>query len=79
MSQYLVDQIEATPNIKVLLNSSVKSVQGEGRLESVTIANSATKQDATVPATALFIFIGAAPLTEWVAGVLERDDMTTTF
>jgi thioredoxin reductase (NADPH) len=75
MSQYLVDQIEAMPNISVLLNSSVKSVQGVGRLEGVTIANSATGQDVTVPTTALFIFIGAAPRTEWVTGVLERDEM----
>jgi thioredoxin reductase (NADPH) len=41
----------------------------------VTIANAATGQADTVPATALFIFIGAQPRTEWVAGTLERDDM----
>jgi thioredoxin reductase (NADPH) len=75
MSQYLVAQIEATPNITVLLNSSVREVKGEGRLETVTIADAATGQAATMPATALFIFIGAQPHTEWVARVLERDDM----
>jgi thioredoxin reductase (NADPH) len=75
MSQYLVAQIAATPNIHVLLNSSVKEVQGTGRLETVTIANAATGQADTVPATALFIFIGAQPRTEWVVGTLERDDM----
>lgn len=75
MSQYLVAQIAATPNIHVLVNSSVKEVQGTGRLETVTIANAATGQADTVPATALFIFIGAQPRTEWVAGTLERDDM----
>jgi thioredoxin reductase (NADPH) len=75
MSQYLVDQIAATNNIKVLLNSSVKEVHGEGRLETVTIANAATGQTDTVNASALFIFIGAQPRTDWVAGILERDDM----
>jgi thioredoxin reductase (NADPH) len=75
MSQYLVAQIAATPNVHVLLNSSVKEVQGTGRLETVTIANAATGQADTVPATALFIFIGAQPRTEWVVGTLERDDM----
>lgn len=75
MSQYLVDQIGATSNIKVLTNSSVKDVQGEGRLETITITNAATGKNETVAATAIFIFIGAQPRTEWVAGVLERDDM----
>jgi len=75
MSQYLVAQIEATPNIRVLLNSSVKEVKGEGRLDTVTISDAATGRVEIVPATALFIFIGAQPRTDWVAGVLERDDM----
>jgi len=75
MSQYLVAQIEATPNIRVLLNSSVKEVHGSDRLETITITDSATGETQTVRATALFIFIGAQPRTEWVAGVLERDDM----
>jgi len=75
MSQYLLAQIEATPNIRVLLNSSVKEVKGEGRLDTVTISDAATGRVEIVPATALFIFIGAQPRTDWVAGVLERDDM----
>ncbi|MEO6457003.1 MAG: FAD-dependent oxidoreductase [Chloroflexia bacterium] len=75
MSQYLVDQISATENIKVLLNSSVASVQGDDRLRSLTIANSATGAKEAVPAGALFIFIGAQPRTDWVADVLRRDDM----
>lgn len=75
MSQYLVDQIAATPNINVILNSSVAEAHGEGKLESITIANSATRDLMTVPTSALFIFIGAQPRTEWVAGVLERDSI----
>jgi thioredoxin reductase (NADPH) len=75
MSQYLVDQIAATPNINVILNSSVAEVYGEGKLESITIANSATGDLMNVPTSALFVFIGAQPRTEWVAGVLERDNI----
>jgi thioredoxin reductase (NADPH) len=75
MSRYLVDQIDATENICVLLNSSVKEVHGDTRLEAITIANAATGEASTVPAAALFVFIGAQPRTDWVAGVLERDDM----
>ena len=75
MSQYLVAQINATPNIKSLFNSNVTGVQGEGKLEAVTVSNSVTGETATLPTTALLIFIGAMPRTEWVTGVLERDEM----
>jgi thioredoxin reductase (NADPH) len=74
MSSYLVDQIGATPNIHILLNSNVTAVQGTGRLETITIANSATGETVTVPTSAMFIFIGALPHTDWVDGILERDN-----
>jgi thioredoxin reductase (NADPH) len=73
MSQYLVDQIADTPNIKTLYNSNVTGVYGDNRLQSITVTNSATGESQTLPTSALLIFIGAQPHTEWVAGVLERD------
>jgi thioredoxin reductase (NADPH) len=73
MSQYLVDQIGATPNIHVLLNSGVVEVHGETKLDAISIAHSATGELNTVPAAAVFIFIGAQPRTDWVDGALERD------
>src|SRR5207302_11153872 len=73
MSQYLISQITATPNIRLLLNSAVAEVHGESRLEAITVANAATGEKVTLPASYLFIFIGAQPRTEWVADVLERD------
>jgi thioredoxin reductase (NADPH) len=73
MSQYLVDQIGATPNIHVLLNSSVMEVHGEAKLDAISIANSTTGELNKVPAAAVFIFIGAQPRTDWVDGTLERD------
>lgn len=74
MSQYLADQILKTENIKVWLNSSVVEVKGENRLEAITI-NDVRKggEKQTVPAYALFIFIGAQPHTDWLAGTVKRD------
>jgi thioredoxin reductase (NADPH) len=74
MSQYLADQILKTENIKVWLNSSVVEVKGENRLEAITI-NDVIKggEKQTVPAYALFIFIGAQPHTDWLAGIVKRD------
>jgi thioredoxin reductase (NADPH) len=74
MSQYLIDQIESTPNIEVRVFSSVVEAKGETQLESLAIANSITNEVETVPAKSLFIFIGAQPCTEWVQGAIARDD-----
>lgn len=74
MSQYLIDQIEATENITVRVNASVVGVKGETNLEAITIADVSTGEQETVPATSLFIFIGALPQTDWLDGVVERDE-----
>jgi thioredoxin reductase (NADPH) len=73
MSQYLIHQINETPNIHVLLNSKVTEVHGENRLEFITITNTQTRQVQTVPTSGLYIFIGAVPHTDAVAGLIERD------
>jgi thioredoxin reductase (NADPH) len=73
MSQYLVDQICSQDNIEVRLGTVVSAVHGTDRLEAITIQNTDTGQTETVPAAALFIFIGAVPHTELVAGVVERN------
>jgi thioredoxin reductase (NADPH) len=73
MSQYLIHQISETPNIRVLLNSKVKEVIGENRLEFITITNTQTGQLQTVSTSGLYIFIGAVPHTDAAAGLIERD------
>jgi thioredoxin reductase (NADPH) len=73
MSKYLIHQINETPNIRVLLNSKVTEVQGENRLESIIISNTQTGQRQTVSSSGLYIFIGAVPHTDAVAGLIERD------
>jgi thioredoxin reductase (NADPH) len=73
MSQYLIDQIAATPNIDVRVHTEVAEVHGSDRLEAITLFNSATQESTTMPAAALFLFIGAVPHSELVAGVVERN------
>ena len=73
MSQYLVDQIEATDNIEVLVRTEVVEAIGKDRLEAITIVNKDSGQTETVPAAAMFLFIGAVPHSELVAGVVERN------
>jgi thioredoxin reductase (NADPH) len=74
MSDYLVRQIEDKDNIEVLLDTSVASVEGEDHLERITMNSSATGESRTVSAHSLFVFIGAAPKTDWLDGVVERDE-----
>jgi thioredoxin reductase (NADPH) len=73
MSQYLVDQIRGTSNIRVRLNSSVLEAFGANNLESICIHDSTTDQKEVVAASSLFIFIGAAPRTEWLGDAVIRD------
>jgi len=74
MSQYLVDQIQQTSNIAVELNSSVVEVFGEEHLEAIAVHCATSGETTRVPANSLFIFIGAMPGTDWLAGVLEREE-----
>ena len=74
MSQYLIDQIEKTPNIQIWTHASVAEVHGETHLEEVSVLCSDTNKVERVPAGSMFIFIGALPRTDWLAGVVERDD-----
>jgi thioredoxin reductase (NADPH) len=74
MSQYLVDQIALAPTIVVRTGSKIAEVHGERHLQALTLVNAASGEREQVPAAALFIFIGAVPRTDWVAGVVERDE-----
>ncbi|MGD0006182.1 MAG: FAD-dependent oxidoreductase [Anaerolineaceae bacterium] len=73
MSSYLVDQIKTTANIRVVLNAEVLEARGHQRLEEVVVADRTTQQVQTLPAAAMFIFIGAAPRTDLVGGMVQRD------
>jgi thioredoxin reductase (NADPH) len=73
MSQYLIEQIQKRENIEVRPDTLVTAVSGAGKLEQVMIQNQLTGKVETLPAAAMFIFIGAAPHTDLVADVVERN------
>ena len=74
MSYYLVQQIESIPKISVRTCTEVIEAHGDDHLEGLTLRNTANGETETVSAQWLFVFIGAAPLTDWLDGVVERDD-----
>ena len=73
MSQYLIEQIDATDNIEVQTHTEVVAVEGENNLTGLTLLNNQTGETRQVKTKSLFIFIGAKPETEWLDKVLARD------
>jgi thioredoxin reductase (NADPH) len=71
-SKYLRDQIAATSNLEVRFKSEVAEAVGTSRLESAVLKNTEMGALETVPAAAMFIFIGAVPHSEFVASLVER-------
>ncbi len=74
MSYYLVQQIENIPAISVRTCTEVIAAHGDDHLESLTLRNTATGATETASAQWLFLFIGAAPLTDWLDNVVVRDE-----
>jgi thioredoxin reductase (NADPH) len=74
MSNYLIEQIRAIPNIRVETEAEVVEAHGNGHLEAITIANRADGSNRREDTSALFIFIGAVPCTAWLRGLLPQDD-----
>src|SRR5262249_54030878 len=72
--RYLVDQIERSDSIEVIRHTQVVELGGERELESVAVADTRSGARTTLPARALFVFIGASPHTEWLEGQLATDD-----
>ena len=73
MSQYLENQILATKNIAVKFRARVVAVDGTDRCETITIEDTKTHLQEKVSASALLIYAGAIPQTDWLAGLVERD------
>lgn len=74
MSQYLIDQIQETPNIQLWTHASVAEVHGDTHLEAVSVLCTDTNKIERVPAASMFIFIGALPRTDWLGEHIARDD-----
>ena len=73
MSSYLVERIEKADNIEVLAESEISNMLGDGRLEACEIRNCRTGEVRTLPASAVFTFIGAVPCTDWLPKEIEKD------
>jgi thioredoxin reductase (NADPH) len=74
MSHYLVQQVEADPNIEVRVQTEVVDGGGDQRLQHLTLHNFAEGSEETVRADALFLMIGAQPHTEWLPETIRRDE-----
>jgi len=72
MSHYLVQAVEATPNVEVRTGTTVVGGGGDGRLQQLVLRNSAGAE-ATVAADALFVLIGARPRIDWLPPEIARD------
>ncbi|MGD1171703.1 FAD-dependent oxidoreductase [Mycobacterium seoulense] len=73
MSYYLIQQIRERPNITVRTCTEVRRAVGADHLERLTLVDNRTWETQDVTCARMFIFIGAAPRTEWLDGVLARD------
>ncbi len=74
MSQYLIDQIDGTENIEVLSQTELAAVVGNGRIDGIRVVNNQSSEEQTIPAAAVFIFVGAVPHTELVSDVIQTSD-----
>jgi thioredoxin reductase (NADPH) len=73
MSEYLITEIDSTPNIAVRYNVELTGGGGTGRLESLILRDGPSGAAETVPATAVFVLIGAEPRTQWLPDDVQRD------
>lgn len=74
MSQYLIDQIQKTPNIEVWPESEVIEVLGDTHLEAISVRCARTGTVERHPAESVYIYIGALPRTDWLGDTIRRDD-----
>lgn len=74
MSHYLAERIQATPNIRLRFHTAVDEVRGSGHLEELVLRDTDSGERETVAAGAMFVFIGAAPRTDWLNGGITRDE-----
>ena len=73
MSHYLIEQLQALDNVSMRLCTVVDQAHGDEHLESLSLRHLPSGATEQVQASHVFVFIGAQPRTDWLAGVLERD------
>ena len=78
MSQYLVRQVRAIPNVGIRLGTEIVGGGGNGWLTHLVVRDRATGEEETLPADELFLAIGANPRTDWLPDAIARDDQINT-
>ncbi|MDH6577313.1 FAD-dependent oxidoreductase [Kitasatospora sp. MAP5-34] len=73
MSHYLLQRVEDAPTISVRTDTVVAAVHGKEHLEGLTLRNTVSGETEEVDAQWMFVFIGAAPMTDWLDGTVTRD------
>jgi thioredoxin reductase (NADPH) len=74
MSQYLYGRLREQPNVRMRPLSTVTRAGGEGRLREITVRNLESGREGPEACEALFVFIGAAPQTQWLGDGVMRDE-----
>lgn len=74
MSQYLVSRILTTPNVEVRLQTEIVGARGDGHLEAISLCDRGAGIVEEVRTGWVFVFIGAAPRTDWLGEAVARDD-----
>jgi thioredoxin reductase (NADPH) len=74
MSHYLIEQLQALDNVSVRLGTVVDEAHGDEHLDCLTLRHLRSAATEQVQTSHMFIFIGAQPRTDWLAGVLDRDE-----
>ncbi len=74
MSRYLIEELAARPNVRIRTGAQVVDGGGDGHLEWIEVLDSTVGTKERLPTEFLFVFIGAAPRTQWLNGVVLRDD-----
>lgn len=74
MSEYLIKEMETTPNIDIWYSSEVVAGQGEDRLEAITVRNYEEDTEKQLAADGLFVLIGSQPHTDWLPEGVDRDE-----
>jgi thioredoxin reductase (NADPH) len=73
MSQYLIDQIDAIPNVEVRYHNEVRELLGDQTLTGLVVEDNQTGERETLVVGALFVFIGARPCTSWLSNTIALD------
>jgi thioredoxin reductase (NADPH) len=74
MSRYLIERIEIDPKISLIGNVEVGALDGEDRLQQVTLVDRETREPQVLSCAGLFCFIGARPETAWLSDSVELDE-----